>query len=60
MYCLVDILGISVQGTGLVPQIYGSRKPPYFQDHDVEEAKALFKKGLTEEGVGVTSSRKYR
>jgi len=39
--------------TGLVPTSMGLQNTPYFQDHDVEEAKVLFKKGLLEEGIAV-------
>lgn len=34
--------------TGLVPASMGLQRTPYFQDHDVEEAKRLFHKGLAE------------
>jgi oligopeptide transport system substrate-binding protein len=37
--------------TGLVPTSMGLQKGPYFQDHDVEEARALFQKGIEEIGI---------
>jgi oligopeptide transport system substrate-binding protein len=45
--------GDQCTATGLVPISMGLQSLPYFQDHDVEEAKMLFKKGLAEEGLGI-------
>ncbi len=39
--------------TGLVPISMGLQRNAYFQDHDVEEAKSLFTKGLVELGIGI-------
>jgi len=44
--------GEQLPATGLVPISMGIQKGPYFQDHDVEEAKRLFQKGLAESNLG--------
>jgi oligopeptide transport system substrate-binding protein len=41
--------------TGLVPASMGLQSNPYFLDHDTEEARRLFQKGLTEIGMTVDS-----
>lgn len=43
--------GEQLPATGLVPVSMGLQRGPYFQDHDVEEAKRLLQKGLSEGNV---------
>lgn len=41
--------------TGLVPLSMGLQRAPYFQDHDVEEARSLLGKGLKELGIDIST-----
>ncbi len=38
--------GNQIPATGLVPLCFGLQKEPYFQDHNIDEAKRLFEEGL--------------